>query len=53
MFVIGSDFRHKSFLLLLLVRTVLYPMVAALWLPVAAGSKYLGCTCRGPKFRPD
>ncbi|PJJ60555.1 adenylate/guanylate cyclase domain-containing protein [Hymenobacter chitinivorans] len=40
-FVIGSNFRHKSFLFLLLVRTLLYTTVAALWLLSAASLKCL------------
>ena len=38
-FVIGSNFRNKPFLFLLLVRTGLYTTVTALWLLLVAGLK--------------
>lgn len=40
-FVIGGNFRHKPFGFLLLVRTILYTTVAALWLLLAASLKPL------------
>lgn len=39
-FVLGSNFRHKPFLFLLLVRTLLYTAVAALWLLLGVGLLY-------------